>query len=127
MVGDLPVPEQVAGPGVDPHEVRVERAHVERFTQDGDTAVVPSTANPKVLRELVVVSPERTSGHGIDRRHIARRFGDEHDTVDDQRRRLGTVDLWDLVGPLQLELTNIAVVDLVEPAVPLAVERTRVH
>ena len=41
---------------------------------------------------------------------------DEHDAVDDKRCGLGAVELWDVVGPLQLEFRHIAAIDLVEGA-----------
>ena len=127
VVGDLAVPHQVAGARVDGHEVRVEGAHVEGVAEDGHPAVVPPAADAQVVGQGVVVAPVLAPGGGVDGDDVARRLGDEHHPVDHQRRRLGPVELRDLVGPLQLEPADVAVVDLVEPAVALGVEGARVH
>ena len=127
VVGGLRVPHQVARAGVDGDEVRVQRAHVERLAEDGHAAVVPPAADAQVIGQGVVVAPVLAPGGGVDRDHVARRLGDEHHPVDDEGDGLGPVELRDLVGPLQLELADVAVVDLVEPAVALGVEGGRVH
>ena len=92
----------------------VERTHVQRFPQNRDTAIVPSATDAEVVWKRVVVAPERPAGDRVHRDDVARRFGDEHDAVDDQRRRFRSVELWDVVGPLQLEIPDSVDVDLVE-------------
>ena len=127
VVGHLGVPHQVAGAGVDGDQVRVERAHVERFAQDGDAAVVAPAADAQVVGQWMLVAPEGPPRGCIHRRHVARRLGDEHHAVDHQRRRLRPVELADVVGPLQLQLGDVRPVDPVETRKALAVERAVVH
>ena len=127
VIRHLRVPHQVARARVDGDQVRVERAHVERLAQDGDAAVVPPAADAQVVRQGMLVAPERPSGRGVDRRHVARRLGDEHHAVDHQRGRLGPVELADVVGPLQFQVGHVGTVYLVETREALAVERAVVH
>ena len=127
VVGGLRVPHEVPRAGVDGDEVRVEGAHVEGVAQNRHAAVVAAAADAQVVGQRVVIAPVLAPGGGVDGDHVARRLGDEHHPVDHQRHRLRPVELRDLVGPLQLELADVAVVDLVEPAVALGVEGARVH
>ena len=127
IVGHLLVPDDVPGPCVEGDQVGVEGAHVERLAQDGHAAVVAPAADAQVVGERVLVAPVGPAGGRVDRRHVARRLGDEHHAVDHERRRLGPVELADRVGPLQLQVRHRAAVDLVEAAEALAVERPRVH
>ena len=127
VVGHLGVPDEVAAARVDGHEVGVEGAHVEGVAEDGDAAVVAPAADAQVVGQRVLVAPVRAPGRRVHRGQVARRLGDEHHPVDDERGRLGAVELADAVGPLQLEVGDVRPVDLVEAAEALAVEGAAVH
>jgi len=127
VVGNFRVPEQGPGTRVDRHQVGVVRAHVQGLAQDRHAAVVPAAAQPDAVRQRVFVAPVRPPRRRIDRRHVARRLGDEHDPVDHQGRRLVPVELLDLVRPLQLKAAHVLAVDLIQPAVAPPVQRPVVH
>ena len=107
--------------------MRIKRTHEQQFIENRDAAVVAPAADPEVFGQLVLVAPVLAPGGRVERDHVARRFGNEHHAVDDQRHGLGAVNLRDLVGPLQLEAGDVSVVHLVEAAVPLAIEGAGVH
>ena len=107
----------------------IQCAHEQPITEDRDAPVVPSAAEVEVVlvRQLVVVSPVRPAGLGVEGDDVARRLGHVHHAVHDQRRRFGAVERPELIGPLQLESRRAIPVNLVEPAVALAVVVARVH
>ena len=99
IVGDFGTPQQIARPPIDGDQVRVERAHVERLAQNGDPSIVATAADAEVVRQLVLISPEGAARGGVDRHDVARRLGNEHHAVDNQRCRLGAVELGNVVRP----------------------------
>ena len=127
ILRDLGVPEQVAAARVNRHQVGVQRAHEQRVAEHGDAAVVAAAADPEIIGELVLVAPVHAARGRIDGRQVAGRLRDEHDAVDDERGGLRPIDHGNLIGPLQLQIADVAGIDLVEPAEALAAERAGVH
>ena len=108
--------------------MRVDRAVEDPVPEDGDAAVVQAAAEPEiVLVDGVVVSPERPPGHGVECDDVARRLGDDHEAVDDDRRRLDAGEGVELVDPLHPQLRHIRPVDLVERAVSLRCVVAGIH
>ena len=107
--------------------MRVQSAHEHGVALNGDAAVVASATIDHVVRELMLVTPVRSSRAGVDRDHGAWRFSDEHNAVDDQGGRLGEVEHLKLANPGNLETGDVLAIDLVKTAVTLGIVVPGVH
>src|SRR6185312_7342949 len=61
------IPDDLAGLRVDRHQVRVDRAHVERVAQDRQAAADAAAARARLEHRLVFQRPERTSARRVER------------------------------------------------------------
>ena len=86
-VGNRSVPQQSAGPGIQRHESGVDRAHEQPAALDRNAAVVVATAGRHDRPRLVPVLPELLARRRVDRVDMIERRGQEHDAVDNDRRR----------------------------------------
>ncbi len=113
------VPERAAGRGIERDQVPVERAGVDDVAKDRDAAVVGAAAHARVGRHGVAVLPEHAAGLRVHRQHVVRPLGDIHDPVHDERRGLPRAE--HLIGqnPLELEILDVAGLDLRQQTVAL--------
>ena len=125
--GHFHVPEYIAGTGIDGNQMGIERTHEQGFAEDGDTAVVAATANAQVVRHFMIVAPVFTTGCRVHGDHIAGRFSDKHDAVDNQWYGFGAIDNGNLVNPLELQLIDVIHIDLIQQAVALAIQGSGIH
>src|SRR5579862_7558370 len=55
VIGGLDIPEDIAGGGVERHDVSIERSEEKPRTEDGEAAIGVSTAGAKLFRECALV------------------------------------------------------------------------
>ena len=112
-IGELLLPDDSAGLGVERDQLGVERADIDLVVIDGDAAIVGAAAEGRDRAELGLEVPDLLAGLGVERVDVAERRGDIHHAVDDDRRRLER--LLDLGGedPGRMQMRDIAAVDLV--------------
>ena len=111
-IGDLNLPGDLAGLGVERHELGVERTHVEHALVRGYAAVVRAAAEGGDRSHLVLVVPEFAPGHRVDRVDVVERGREEHHAVHHQRRGFHRLEHRGLERELDLELVHVAHADL---------------
>src|SRR4030095_7746802 len=70
--GDIPL--LAAAPGIERHEVTVDRAHEQRVAENGQPAIHPAAAGARLLRGSIRVGPERAPRGTVEGDHGARRL-----------------------------------------------------
>ena len=119
------IPAHRAGRRIERDEVRVERADVDRVVEHRDAAIHPRETDVlDLVRHVRRPGPDSLAGARIERRHRTRRFGEIHDPVDDERRRLDQPvarvgGRLHLVGPDDPQVGHVLPVDLVERRIAL--------
>jgi len=126
-VADLRCPHGHAAPGIDRHQVRIERAHEERVAENRKTTIVRSAAHADVARVVVAVHPEHAAGRSIERHDVIGPLRQEHDPVDDERGGLPAARIRRLVRPGVREGFDVQRRDLRETAVTVARVVASVH
>ena len=120
VVGNDRVPAHGTCRGIERDNMCIEGADINRIIEHRDTAI--DLRETDVLGFRVHVGrpgPEHLAGCCIERRYRARRLGEIHDAVDDDRRRLdqpGTANGrgLHLVRPDHFQVCNIVLVDLLQ-------------
>jgi hypothetical protein len=112
-IGDLRLPQQLAGLRVERDELGVERAHEQPVALDRDAPVVRTAAKRRDRTHLVLVVPVFLAGRRVDRVHVVERRRQEHHAVDDDRRGLHRLQHRRLEDERRLELAHVPGVDLV--------------
>ena len=105
-VGDLRLPDLVAGLLVEGDQRRVECGHEQVVSQDGDTAVVRPAAQ-RHRRQLLLEVPQLLARLRVDREHVVVGRRRIHDAVLDDWRRLERAQHPGLEHPLDLELADV--------------------
>ena len=111
-IGDLRLPQELAGLGVERDELRIDRAHEQLAALDRDAAIVVAAADRHDRAELVLVMPELLSGRRVDRVDVIERRRQEHDAVDHDGRRLHRFQDRRLEHERGLQLADVAGIDL---------------
>ena len=119
-IGALPVHERVdfpherAGSRVESDQASVEAAHVHAALVDRDPAVDDVAARPPrpLAGHLGIVGPDLLTRNGIDGVHTAPRAREEHDAVDDDRRRLEAAVGAQVAVPGQPQFPDVLTVDV---------------
>src|SRR5262249_11110491 len=117
------LPELPAGGGVERHQPAVERAEEELALVDRYAAVHHVAAGEPAVapRHLRVERPKYVAGARVDGVYDAPRAGREQHAVDGERGRFDAALGAEVDAPLEAELLDVAVVDLVERAHALLV------
>ena len=116
---DRRVPARLAGPGIEPDDVRVDGVQDDQVLVDGEAAHLRRASPPLV--HLAAVLPQEVAGAGVEGLDHVAGVRDIHDAVVHERRRLRHPGL-EAPGPGEPELVHVAPVDLVEGAVAPAIE-----
>ncbi len=126
VVLDAGFPGNLSGYGVECHEDRVERRHVDLVAVQRDAAIgrMPET---NIGRHLAPVHPQHVAVARIDREQLVQRRRHEHDAVVDDRRCLMPLGDAGVHGPYRPQLVDIARVDLIERAIAPAVVSAAEH
>ena len=111
-IGDLGLPQQAAGLGVERDQLGIERRHVDLVAVDGDAAVVGAAAIGRDRAHLVLVVPVLLAGLGVERVDVIERRRHVHHAVDDDRRRLHRLLHLRLEDPGRMQLADVGGVDL---------------
>ena len=111
-VRDLGFPQQLAGLGVERHQLGIQRAHEQLAALDRHAPVVGAAAEGGDRTHLVLVVPELAAGDGVERVHMVERGGHVHHAIDHDRRRLHRLAHLGLEHEGGLELLHVAGVDL---------------
>ena len=112
-IGDLHLPDDVAGFRVESVELRIERRDIDLVVINGDAAIVGAAAECRDGAELGLEVPDLLAGLGVERVDVTERRGCVHDPVDDDRR--GLQQLLDFGGedPRRMEMRDVLTVDLI--------------
>ena len=94
--------------------------------QCGKTPIDVAAARVDGGRHPMFVRPQRATGRGIKRDHIARRTRHVHDAVDDNRRGLHLLAMH-LVDPLDAQTLDVLARDLLERAEMVTAVVAAVH
>ena len=121
VVGAGDVPDDVAVPGVEGHDVRVDGGQIDLVVVDGEVAG-GDDAGQLFRLVLVTIAPEQLPGGRIERFDDAERAGDVEHAVVDQRVRLGPALGPDGPRPGELQPVRVLGVNLVQGAVAPPVE-----
>ena len=113
-VGDLGLPDDLAGARIERHDVRVGGVQDDPVLVDRDAAVRPAAA-PRG-RKLPAILPQQVAGGGVERLHDVAGTGQEHHPVVHDRRGLLRPRLH-RPGPDQTEIADVAAGDLLQRAV----------
>ena len=121
VVGDLLVPDHVAGLGVERHEPRVERAEIDLVAVERGPAVDHVAARQDALGQPGVVLPQLLSGRHVDGVEPRIGAGDVHHPVVHERLRLLPSLLFaaQREGPCRDQIFDVVSVESVERAVAL--------
>ena len=117
-IGDLRFPEQLAGLGIERHQLGVDGAHVELAFGDGDAAIVVSAAYGDDRTQLVLVVPEFLAGRRVDGVDVIERGRQKHHAVVDDRRGLHRLQHRGLEHKRGLEPGDVLGVELLALVVP---------
>ena len=112
-IGDLHLPDDIAGLCVESVELRVERRDIDLVVIDGNAAIVGAAAEGRDRTELGLEVPDLLAGLGVNSVNVAERRGHIHHAIDDDRR--GLERLLDLGGedPSRMQMRHIVAVDLI--------------
>ena len=83
-------------------QVSVDGAEKDEVAEYCDAPIDLSAAHAHVVGQRSAITPQRPAGARIERRDVARRLGDVHDAVDDDRGR------FELLERVRLETTRRA-------------------
>ncbi len=111
-IGDIHLPDLVAGPGIERHQLGVERREIDLVLIEFDAPIVRAAAIGGDRSERMLVVPELLAGLGVERVHMAERGGDIHHTIDHDRRRFEGLAHVGLEDPGRMQLLHVAGVDL---------------
>ena len=117
-VGDLHLPQRLAGLGVQGHQLGVQGPQEDAAAGHGHAAVVGPAAVGRDRAHLVLVVPALLAGHRVYGIHVAERGGQVHDAVDYDRRRLHGLHHLGLEDEGRPELAHVGGVDLGGGVVP---------
>ena len=123
-VCDRHIPNGRTGLAVQCHQVSVHRSQVKPLTQDGQASIDASAAGLDHLGKISDVGPIGAAGPRVQSEGIAGRLGEIHDAIHHQGGGLDLLKCPHLEHPLQLEVPDISPIDLIEPAVAMAVVGT---
>ena len=130
VVEDLGVPDHLAGLRVQREDVVVHAGVDDELVVDGDVAVgVDERADHvvgQVVRAVPPVLPDEIAGHRVQRLDDVARIGHEQHAVADQRRPLLAARR-QRPRPHQPQVADVVSIDLVQRAVPPAVQRPPPH
>jgi hypothetical protein len=111
-VGHLGLPQQVAALGVQRNDVRVQRSHKQRLTQDGETAIHLSAAVARLRQVSIQVGPNRPSRLRVQCHDVVRRLDGIKNAVHHDRCRLELFDRTRLPQPSHLQTLDVLRRDL---------------
>ena len=112
----LRLPDLASAFRVDGNQVRIERPHEQRVTENRDAAVVRATADDAIGVRCVAIDPERAAGDRVERHDVVRPLREVHHAVDHERRGLPVASDRRLIHPLELQVLDVGRRDLVEQA-----------
>jgi hypothetical protein len=122
-LGDLRVPDDLAGFGVDGEQMRIKGAHEEGVAEDGESAVNPAATRVAVSGVGIGQSPEDAAGNRVERVDVVGGLDGVENAVDNQCGGLELFGGLGLPDPLEIEVLDVGGSDLVEQAVALAAIR----
>ena len=125
-IGNSLRPADIAALGIERHQFRIERPHVERLAENGDTPVDLSTTDGQLRGKTMFIFPVAEPGPGVHGPDLVLRECQEHHAINDQRCGFKRRPHRELTDPLDLELVRVAVIDLVQLAKPLSVVLPRI-
>ena len=126
-VGNLGIPQDLAGLGIQRQQVSVDGSHEQRVTENRQAAVHTSAAGARLRMRIVGVTPKNAPGGGVERENVVGRLHGVKDAVDHQRRGFKFLQGLSLKHPLQFEPVYILRSDLGEQAVALAELGSRIR
>ena len=124
--GDGDVPDGLAGFCIDREQMAVDGAHEERVAEDCKTAINAPAADACFGRRRIFVNPEDAARDGVDSHHVVWRLDRVKDAIHHERRGFEFLQRMGLEDPLQLQIFHIGRGNLIERAITLAHQGTRI-
>src|SRR5581483_8062229 len=106
------VPHHLAGFAVERHHARVKRAKKNLIVSDGDATVSRATANTEIIRQWMIVLPERFASDSVQGVDMIKRGDEVHDPVSDDGGCFELAGDASLEDPRGLEFLNVLPVDV---------------
>ena len=113
---DFHFPHDITGFRVERDEVSVEGSNINLVAVYRDTAIDVAATRDGVGRKRATIAPENPSGLRVESGDVARRFGEVHHPVHDERRRLD-LRMPHLMDPLEPDPIGVVARDLGERGV----------
>ena len=120
VVLHLGVPEDLAGLGVERHDMVIRCREIELVLPQADAAAGRMQLE-EIVGKLALVAPILVAGFRVQRDDLPHRRRDEHDAIIYDRRRLVAFDDAGGEGPDRRQVLDVGRIDLVERAVALPV------
>ena len=123
----LDVPADAAIARVEGHQVRIERAQVQRAAEDGDAAVHRAATIFQLLGKAAAVMPQLRAGAGVDGEDVVPGGAEVEDAVDEQGRGLQAVGRAGLKAPRGDQVAHVGAGDFPQGAETLVAGVAAVH